>query len=152
MRAPAAALLFALAASGCALLGKSPVERAAEIEPMLAAAGFQAVPANSSEKMARLKKLTPYRLTLSTRGGQLHYWYADPERCRCLYTGSDAQYANYEALLVQRQMAGERRADTRAEEDAASIDREMDFWLPAGDVMWPAGPDGSSLTPELVEP
>lgn len=151
MRA-AAALLLASAVAGCALFAKSGPRRAAEIEPLLTAAGFQAVPADSDAKLVELRKLPAYRLTYSTRGGQPHYWYADPDRCRCLYTGSEPQYARYEALLVERQIAGERRAAALAEEDAASIDEQMDYWLPDGVAMWPAGPWNAGATPELVEP
>jgi len=146
---PTAVLLLALASGGCALFGNTRAERAAEIEPLLTAAGFQGIPADTPEKLERLRRLEPLRLRYSTRGGKAHYWYADPYRCKCLYTGDQAMYDRYEALLVQRQYATEERAAATEREDATSIDREMDGWLPPDEVMWGEAP---AATPELIEP
>src|SRR5215470_16633310 len=82
----AAAVVLALVA-GCALTHR-PADQAPKIETMLAAAGFQAILADTPEKLEHLKSLRPYTLTYSTRRGKPHYWYADPSGCRCLYVGT----------------------------------------------------------------
>lgn len=157
------ALCIGVALAGCSLM-QTHAQRAAKIEPLLAAAGFQAVPANSAEQLERLKKLPALTLQYSTRGGKPHYWYADPYRCRCLFTGSEAQYAKYDQLRVQQDIARDERATAVANEDAASIDQQMDYWLPWGEVMWAEpwwgpGPwetgfvgNGAAAPPDAVEP
>jgi hypothetical protein len=153
----------AVALAGCSLM-QTHAQRAAKVEPLLAAAGFQAVPATTPEQLERLKKLPTLQLQYSTRGGKPHYWYADPYRCRCLYTGSEAQYAAYDRLRVEQDIAREERATAIANEDAASIDEQMDYWLPWGEVMWaepwwgpgPADPgtvgNGAAHLPDTTEP
>jgi len=62
-------------------------------EQLLASAGFQKKVADSPEKLAHLETLTPVRkLVAHRRDGNLHYVYADPETCKCLYVGTAAQY------------------------------------------------------------
>jgi hypothetical protein len=138
-------LRFALLASlvlvaGCAILGPSPEQRAAKIEPMLAAAGFRAVPADTPEKLERLQKLKPLvRLQYSIRGGTPHYWYADPYRCKCLYLGDEARYQKYETLRVQADIAATEKATAVMEENAASVDEQMEYFVPSGfDMLWVA--------------
>lgn len=129
------AVLFVFVA-GCMTAAK----RAAQVEPMMGAAGFHAFPADTPEKMERLKKLRPQlQLTYSVRGGKPHYWYADPVRCKCLYIGDEAMYQKYETLRVQRDIADSERATAELEENAASIDEQMDYYLPYGAaVIWVA--------------
>lgn len=135
---PLVLLLAGLA--GCAILGPSPAERAAKVEPMLAAAGFRAIPADTPEKLARLEQLKPpVQLTYSIRGGTPHYWYADPYRCKCLYIGDEARYQRYETLRVQADIAASEKATAQIEENAASVDEQMEYFVPSGfDMIWVA--------------
>ncbi len=133
------ATLLLVVLAGCALFGPTPKEKAAKIEPMLAAAGFRAIPADTPEKMARLEQLQPVRLTYSIRGGTPHYWYADPYRCKCLYVGDEVRYQRYEALRVQTDIAASEKATALMEEDAASVDEQMDYFVPGGvEMLWVA--------------
>jgi hypothetical protein len=135
-----ASCLLVLAVGGCALLGPSPEQRAAKVEPMLAAAGFRAIPADTPEKLARLQALKPpVKLTYSIRGGTPHYWYADPYRCKCLYIGDEARYQRYETLRVQADIAETEKATAVMEANAASVDEQMEYFVPSGvEMLWVA--------------
>ncbi len=62
-------------------------------EQLLASEGFQRKVADTPEKLAHLRTLTPpRRLVAHRRDGQLAYVYADPAVCKCLYVGTPAQY------------------------------------------------------------
>lgn len=126
---------LALGLAGCGLVGPSPEKQAAQIEPMLAAAGFKSMPADTPEKLAALQKLTPIRLTYSIRGGKPHYWYADPYRCQCIWFGDEARYQRYETLKVQSDIAQSNLATARMEEGAAQVDEQMEYFVPSGFAM-----------------
>ena len=98
--------------TGCAtILGW----QARDTGPLLAAAGFEMQVAATVEQQQRLKKMPPYRLASHTRDGAAEYTYADPQHCRCVYVGGPNEYAKYQRLTTERQIAQERRW---AEEDA----------------------------------
>ena len=63
-----------------------------ETEQILSAAGFHMRLADTPEKLAHLRT----------------YAYADPEVCRCLYAGTQAQYQAYQQLALQKQRADQR--------------------------------------------
>ena len=134
IRAPA--VLLALVA-GCALTHR-PADQAPKIETMLAAAGFQAILADTPEKLDHLKSLRPYTLTYSTRRGKPHYWYADPSGCQCLYVGTEAAYRRYDQLAIQRDLAKSAKAAATMDADAAAVDQHMDYFLePYGPFLRP---------------
>ncbi len=83
----------------------------------------------SPEKLAHLQTLTPRRLVPHRRADQLYYAYADPEVCRCLYTGTETQYQAYQQLALQQ-----RRADEALMAAQANLNASMDWemWGP-----WP---------------
>lgn len=137
---PRFSVLLAVVLAGCAVFGPSPQQRAAKVEPMLAAAGFRAIPADTPDKLARLQQMKPpLRLTYSIRGGTPHYWYADPYRCQCLYLGDEARYQRYETLRVQADIAETEKATAVMEENASSVDEQMDYFVPSGvEMLWVA--------------
>jgi hypothetical protein len=160
MRGSVAVLVAGLLLPGCSIM-QTHEQRAAKIEPLLAASGFQAVPASTPDQLARLQKLPALTLQESTRGGKPHFWYADPYRCKCLYTGTQAQYDKYEALRMKLEIAKENKAAAVDDEDAASIDEQMDWFLPWQGAMWSEpwwGPpavvaNGAEVAaPEMEEP
>src|SRR5438105_5389979 len=62
-------------------------------EQLLAAVGFQMKPADTPEKLANLRSLTPRRTLIpQANGDRLYYIYADPDLCECLYVGTSVQY------------------------------------------------------------
>lgn len=95
----AAALAATLA--GCASAMQQTANQQGEL---LMAAGFSMKPANTPEKMSRLRRLPLYEVGVRSKGDQPVYYYADPNHCRCLYLGNEANYQTYRRLLIERNM------------------------------------------------
>ena len=55
-----------------------------------------------------LNQLPPHRFIQRTHGDTVHYVYADPLVCDCLYVGSQQAYSKYRQYLEQKQLADER--------------------------------------------
>lgn len=104
------------AASGCSYFRKQEAE---QVESTLAAAGFQAKPADTAKRQASLAQFPPRKLVSRVRDGQLTYFYADPDYCKCLYYGNQKQYGNYRQLALQQQIAEEQMSAAEMNEDAA---------------------------------
>ena len=114
---------------GCATQ-ETPQQRAARIEPMLSAAGFHVNAADTPEKYDALSKLTPFNLKFYPHNGKLHYWFADPLDCRCIFIGTQQNYDNYQQIRMSQQAAQEQEEAARMNEDAAQQE-QMNF------MMWP---------------
>jgi hypothetical protein len=100
------ALIIALPLAGCAAIQRS---EARDKEQLLAAAGFQAKPADTAEKLANLKAMPPRKLVSQAKDGNFVYSYADPDYCQCLYVGGPQEYSAYQRLAVQKEIAQEQR-------------------------------------------
>lgn len=118
--------------SGCATQ-ETPVQRAQRIEPMLAAAGFKPHPADSPTKVQSLQARTPLKVSFTPKDGKMHYWFADPVYCNCLYTGNQDAYAHYQQLRLQQKNAEQAQETAEMNESAAS-EEQMDFGA------WGGGP------------
>jgi hypothetical protein len=101
------ALIIALPLAGCAAIQQ---REARDTEQLLAAAGFQAKPADTPEKLTNLKAMPPRKLVARSKDGNFVYTYADPDYCQCLYVGGSTEYAAYQRLAVQQEIAEEREA------------------------------------------
>ena len=113
-RAALVAAVAAMAFGGCTAIRRSD---APQTTPFLIQAGFKAVPADTPEKMAKLKTLTPYKVVPWTRkSGALVYAYAEPDLCKCVYVGSPKQYAKYRQLVSAEEKA-EIDAQVKAESE-----------------------------------
>jgi hypothetical protein len=76
-------------------------ERAQEIEPMLATAGFQSLFPSNPEQKNRLKALPSMKIGYYLdQHGAANYWLADPDSCGCLFHGDAAAYERY--LMLQK--------------------------------------------------
>jgi hypothetical protein len=100
------ALIVALPLVGCAAIQRS---EARDKEQLLAAAGFQAKPADTPEKLANLKTMPPRQLVSQVKDGNFVYSYADPDYCQCLYVGGPKEYSAYQHLAVEKEIAQEER-------------------------------------------
>lgn len=76
-------------------------------EDNLAAAGFVVRPANTPERQAMLTRLPSRKFIQQVKGDSVHYVYADPVVCHCLYVGSQQAYAQYQRDRQQRRLADE---------------------------------------------
>lgn len=74
---------------------QTTAQRVATKEDSLAAASFQQHPANTPQRQAMLAKLPPNKFVTRTHGDVIHYVYADPVSCHCLYVGTQVAYGRY---------------------------------------------------------
>jgi hypothetical protein len=111
------AVVLVVLFAGCAAMRE---ERARDKENLLAAAGFQMKPADTTKRVAHLQMLTPLKLLPYTRtDGKLLYVYADPKGCNCLYVGDETAYQRYRALAQQQKIAQEQMVTAQMNADAA---------------------------------
>jgi hypothetical protein len=103
------ALIAALPLAGCAAIQRG---EAKDKEQLLAAAGFQAQPADTLEKLTNLRSMPPRQLVSQSKDGKFVYAYADPDYCQCLYVGGPTQYAAYQRLAEQKEVAEEAAIDS----------------------------------------
>ena len=109
-----------LSVTGCATIR---AHQTAETEQVLAAAGFQVEPADTPEKLAHLRTLTPRKVVRDVRDGQPQYVYADPQTCKCLYVGDEQRYQKFQELSLQKKIAEEQQSAARANWEAS-----MNWW------------------------
>lgn len=130
---PLAWLALCLALAGCSLAGlgqPTPGQRAQYVEPMLSAAGFRMVPADSPEKKQHLSTLPALKVNYYVgKDGNLRYWFADPKYCQCLYLGDAAAYQKYENLRVQAREAHQEQ-EAAQENYEASQQMQMNMMDP----------------------
>ncbi len=103
--------------------GTTPQQRAMDLEPMLSAAGFHMIPADTPEKMRHLETLPALKVNYYVgKDGAMRYWFADPSYCRCLYLGDEKAYQKYENLRVQARIA---RTEREAAEENYEAQQQM---------------------------
>lgn len=111
----AAFALVLVALAGC----ETAQQRVQNREDELAAAGFIVKPANTPERQQMLARLPPHRFEQRVHGDSVHYVYADPLVCNCLYVGSQQAYNQYKRDRQQRQLADEQLMTAQTYQDAA---------------------------------
>jgi hypothetical protein len=106
-------------------------------EDNLAAAGFVMRVANTPERQAMLRRLPPHRFVVRQNGDTIHYVYADPLVCDCLYVGTQQSYDRYRANQLQQQLVDEQQLAALSYSDAAWSWGAWGPWGP-GPVVDPA--------------
>ena len=99
----AAIAAIAVLIAGC----ETTKEMVTHKEDSLTAAGFTARPANTPQRIAMLKRLPAHRFVQKPTGDTVHYVYADPVVCGCLYVGTEQAYAQYVKNEQQQDLANE---------------------------------------------
>jgi hypothetical protein len=94
---------IAVLIAGC----ETTKEMVSHKEDSLTAAGFTARPANTPQRIAMLKRLPAHRFVQKPTGNTVHYVYADPVVCGCLYVGTEQDYAQYVKNEQQQDLANE---------------------------------------------
>jgi hypothetical protein len=130
-RRHAAAFVFAIVASlaGC-FMQETPQQRAERIEPILAAAGFHMLPADTPARLAETQRLTPLKVRYYIDNGKPRYWFNDPVNCHCVYVGGEKNYQQYEQIRLSQQAA-------RQEAEAAQMNEEAAEQEQMNMMMWP---------------
>ncbi len=85
-------LIFSVTMVGCAAMEKGTVE---SDEKMLSAAGFKMKPADTPGKIAHVQSMQQRKIITHEKNGIVYYAYADAEFCKCLYMGTQKNYAEY---------------------------------------------------------
>jgi hypothetical protein len=101
--------------SGCV----STRQMVSQNEDNLAAAGFIIRPANTPERQTMLNKLPPHTFVKRIHGDTVHYVYADPLVCDCLYVGTQQAYSQYQRYLQQKNLVDEQETTAQMYSDPA---------------------------------
>jgi hypothetical protein len=107
-----------------------------EHEDNLSAAGFVVRPANTPERQQMLSRLPPHKFVQRVSGNTVHYIYADPLVCGCLYVGSQQAFNQYKLHQQQQRLADEQQMTAQAYDDPAW---RWDAWGPWGPGVLPYG-------------
>jgi hypothetical protein len=124
------AILLSCVAAGCA---ETPSQRARRLEPLLSAAGFHMVQADTPQREQELASHTPLKMRYYFANGNPHYWFADPYVCNCVFVGKELEFQKYQQLRLQQQTIEQEQAVAAMNENAAEA--EEFNW-----TMWPPSP------------
>src|ERR1700734_3764968 len=108
----------------------------AQHEDNLAAAGFIVKPANTPERQQMLNRLPPHTFVQRVNGDVIHYVYADPLVCGCLYVGTQQAYNAYKLHQQQQNLADEQSMTAQTYADPAW---SWGAWGPWGAPVGPYG-------------
>ena len=100
-----------------------------EHEDRLSAAGFIIKPANTPARQAMLARLPADKFVMRQNGDRVHYVYADPLVCGCLYVGTQQAYNQYKANELAQHLADEQKLTAQTYSDARW---RWDAWGPWG--------------------
>jgi hypothetical protein len=123
----------------------TPEQQAEQLEPMLAAAGFRMLPADTPERQQKLQTLVPFDVNYYVgRTGNLHYYMADPVYCKCMYIGSEENYQQFEKLKLNQQFQAKEGEISREDLEAQQMeemDEQEEMFNPYGmGLVGPMGP------------
>jgi len=93
-------LIVSLLVLSCTSGPEPVVSSGRNIEGLLSEAGFVKNPADSPEKMARIRSETQRKVIPVQEEGEIYYLYADADFCRCLYVGDEDAFNRFEKLLA----------------------------------------------------
>jgi len=111
-------------------------------EDKLSAAGFVIKPANTPERQAMLARLPAHKFVIRQNGDTIHYVYADPLVCDCLYVGTQQAYNQYKANQLAQNIADEQLMTAQSYSDAAWSWPAWGPWGPPAPVGFVYGPIG----------
>jgi hypothetical protein len=88
-------------------------------EDKLAAAGFVMLLADTPERQAMLTRLPIDQFVIRQNGSSVHYVYADPIVCGCLYVGTEQAFEQYQANQQMANLAYQEMLVAQMYEDEA---------------------------------
>ena len=124
LRCSIAGLALGAALAGCAAVDRHEAE---QTEQLLAAAGFEMRSADTPAKLADLQRLQQHKLVRHERDGETTYVYADATDCKCLYTGNQASYDQFQNLRAQENIASQEMMAAEMNQQAAM---NWEMWGP----------------------
>jgi hypothetical protein len=117
--------LVILLAASCTFGPKPTAPGSRNIEGLLQEAGFVRNPADTPEKMARIKSEVQRKVIPVQEEGQTYYLYADAEFCQCLYVGDNSAFSRFEGLINMRKIERNACIDNRLRSSQAEPWREF---------------------------
>jgi hypothetical protein len=145
-------LIAAFSLGGCSSIAQSvepqppsPQQQAEQVEPILSAAGFRMLPADTPQRQQQLQSLVPLQVNYYVgKTGNLHYYMADPDYCKCMYIGTEENYQQYEKLKLNQQYQEKEGAISRENLEAIQLqdmEEQEDAFNPYGlGLVGPMGP------------
>jgi len=137
------ALISLLLISGALSACETQRQIITEHEDRLSAAGFIIKPANTPERQAMFARLPADKFVMRQNGDSIHYAYADPLVCGCLYVGTQQAYNRYKANELAQHLADEQQLTAQTYSDASwswgawgSWDSNPDFGFAYGGPGW----------------
>ena len=121
----ASLLTVSLFAASCTFGPKPVVSPSRNIEGLLLDAGFVKNPADTPEKMARIKSEVQRKVIPVQEEGQTYYLYADADFCQCLYVGDNSAFSRFEGLISMRKIERNTCIDNRLRSSQAEPWREF---------------------------
>ena len=115
VRPQLAATLSLSLVAGC----QSIADRVSEHEDALATAGFVIRLANTPERQDMLRRLPPHVFVRRIHDDAVHYVYADPLVCDCLYVGTQQAYSQYRQNELNKRLADEAQMTAQEYDDAS---------------------------------
>jgi hypothetical protein len=98
-RLPAVVLLFSAAVAAAVEQPSKPFLEKNSF--YLSSAGFRIQVANDPAGLKALRALPPHRFVTNGSGDAMRYFYAEPQRCVCIFVGTQQAYDRYRNLLSQ---------------------------------------------------
>ncbi len=78
------------------------IKRAEKTEALLGPAGFKLMPIDTPAKHKVIEGLSPLSFNRLAHHGKIHYWFADPYYCNCVYVGDELAYLRYKQAKQER--------------------------------------------------
>ena len=132
-------VLFCVFFLGSLAACESIPQRVTEQEDKLSAAAFIVKQANTPDRRAMLKKLPPSKFVRRENGDTVHYVYADPVVCGCLYVGTQDAYNRFKANELTQHLVEEQQIAAETYSDASW---NWNAWGPWGAYGFAYGPRG----------
>jgi hypothetical protein len=105
------------------------IKRAQKVESLLNISGFKSMPADNPAKQKVIQGLQPLTFTQLGHHGKIHWWFADPYLCNCVYVGDELAYLRYKQAKKERKQEKGEEADLVDQENM--VDMPMDSeWDP----------------------
>jgi hypothetical protein len=124
LRCSIVGLGLAVALAACAAIEK---RETTQTEQLLSAAGFEMRPADTPAKLADLERLQQHKVVRHERDGETTYVYADATDCKCLYSGNQDNYDQFQKLRVQEDVAQQEMMAAEMNQQAAM---NWEMWGP----------------------
>ena len=115
----AALIILTIGAAISIVACQTESQMVAQREDNLAAAGFIVKPANTPERQQMLHRLPPHTFVQRVNGDVVHYVFADPLVCGCLYVGTQQAYNAYKLHQQQQNLADEQAMTAQSYSDSA---------------------------------